>query len=108
MPKKMRRGAICSALSERLREGRIVVVDEFTLESHKTKAFAAALAALGHERKTILVDAAENVNLARSSRNLPAVTLSNGSELNIHDVLSHDRLIFSRAAIQALAERLAR
>jgi large subunit ribosomal protein L4 len=108
MPKKMRRGAICSALSERLREGRIIVVDEFVLESHKTKAFAGMLAALGHERKTILVDAADNRNLALSSRNLPAVTLSNGSELNIHDVLSHDRLIFSRAAIQALAERLAR
>ena len=108
MPKKMRRGAICSALSERLREGRIVVVDELSLDSHKTKAFAAALAVLGHERKTIVVDAVENRNLALSSRNLSTVTLSSGAELNIHDVLSHDRLIFSRAAIQALAERLAR
>jgi large subunit ribosomal protein L4 len=108
MPKKMRRGALCSALSERMREGRITVVDAFELESHKTKLFAGALATLGHERKTLIVDAAGNRNLSLSSRNLPSVSLSNGSELNIYDVLSHDRLIFSRAAIEALAERLGR
>lgn len=108
MPKKMRRGALCSALSERLREGRITVVDGFDLESHKTKAFVGVLETLGHERKTLLVDAADNKNLELSSRNLQAVTLARGNEVNIYDVLSHDRLIFSRAAIEALAERLGR
>src|SRR5438045_139716 len=50
LPKKMRRKALCSVLSERLREGRITVVDEFVLEDHKTKAFASALTGLGHDR----------------------------------------------------------
>ena len=107
LPKKMRRKALCSALSERLREGRIVVVDAFELETHKTKAFATVLAALGHDRKTLVVGGVGNENLSRAGRNIPSVTLSSG-ELNIYDVLAHDRLVFSRDAITALAERLAR
>ncbi len=108
LPKKMRRGALCSALSERLREGRITVVDALSIESHKTKPFAATIAGLGHERKTLVVDGSDNRNLKLSSRNLPTVKLATGGDLNIYDVLSHDRLIFSRAAIEALAERLGR
>lgn len=108
MPRKMRRGALCSALSERLREGRITVVDGFALESHKTAAFASVLTTLGHDRKTLLVDGGENRNLALSSRNLQSVTLSSDALLNIHEVLAHDRLIFSKAAIEALAARLSR
>ena len=108
LPKKMRRGALCSALSERLREGRITVVDGFELEGHKTQALVATLGALGHERKTLVVEGGENRNLLLSSRNLQAVTLADGRNLNIYDVLSHDRLIFSRAAIEALVERLGR
>ncbi len=106
LPKKMRRGALCSALSERLREGRITVVDALELTDHKTKGFVGVISALGHERKTLVVDAAENRNLTLSSRNVASVTLTHGNEVNIYDVLSHDRLIFSRAAIEALAERL--
>ncbi len=108
LPKKMRRGALCSALSERLREGRITVVDALSIESHKTKPFVATIAGLGHERKTLVVDGSDNRNLKLSSRNLPTVKLATGGDLNIYDVLSHDRLIFSRAAIEALAERLGR
>ena len=108
LPKKMRRGALCSALSERLREGRITIVEEFALEDHKTRNFAAALEGLGHERKTLVVDGGANRNLELSSRNLPSVTLLKGVGLNVYDVLSHDHLIFSRSAIEALAERLGR
>src|ERR671939_1210556 len=64
IPKKMRRGAIRSVLSERLREGGLVVVDSFELETHKTKDFAATLAALGLEGRTLIVDAVDNGNLA--------------------------------------------
>src|ERR671917_1377753 len=60
LPKKMRRGALRSALSERLREGNLVVVDEFLLGQAKTKEFVAALAALGLEGKTLVVDTLEN------------------------------------------------
>ena len=108
MPKKMRRGALCSALSERLREGRITVVEGFELSDHKTKAVVGLLSALGHERKTLVVEAPGNRNLELSTRNVPHVKITHGAEVNIYDVLSHDRLIFSRAALTALAERLGR
>jgi len=106
MPKKMRRKALCSALSERLREGRIIVVDALELDSFKTKAFATTLVGLGHERKTLIVDAAGNDNLARAGRNIPSVTLATGQAINIYDVLAHDKLVFSRAAITQLTEKL--
>ena len=106
MPKKMRRKALCSALSERLREGRIVVVETFELDSHKTKAFASTLTGLGHERKTLVIDGGGNDNLARAGRNLPSVTLATGQGINIYDVLAHDKIVFSRAALTQLTEKL--
>src|SRR3982751_3780003 len=69
LPKKMRRGAIRSVLSERLREGGLVIVENFELESHKTKDFIATLSTLGFEGRTLIVEALENGNLALSSRN---------------------------------------
>src|SRR5262245_35883162 len=63
VPKKVRRGAIKSVLSERLREGGLVVVESFQLDSHKTKDFATTLANLGLDRQTLIVDSGENRNL---------------------------------------------
>src|SRR5918999_1776302 len=74
IPKKMRRGAIRSVLSERLREGGILIVENFELQSHKTKDFVAALTGLGLGRRTLIVDAVNNDNLTLSSRNLRNVT----------------------------------
>src|SRR5215475_1704367 len=70
VPVKMRRGAMRSVLSERLREGGLIIVENFELATYKTKDFAATLAALGLEGRTLIVDALENGNLALSSRNL--------------------------------------
>src|ERR687893_1946643 len=63
LPKKMRRGALRSALSERLREGNLIVIDEFGFGQPKTKDFVAALSALGAEGKTLVVDSLENDKL---------------------------------------------
>src|ERR671910_573257 len=60
LPKKMRRGALRSALSERLREGNLIVIDEFGFGQPKTKEFVSALAALGLEGKTLIVDTLDN------------------------------------------------
>src|SRR5919199_6596306 len=70
LPKKMRRGALRSALSERLREGNLVVVDSLTLGQPKTKEFVGALSALGLEGKTLVVDMPGNHNLMLAARNL--------------------------------------
>jgi large subunit ribosomal protein L4 len=107
VPKKMRRKALCSALSERLREGRITVVDDLTLQDHKTKGFVSVLAALGHDRKTLVVAGPDNRNLQLAGRNIQTVTLSTGAGINVYDVLAHDRLLFSRDAIVRLSEQLA-
>src|SRR5688572_9739849 len=75
IPKKMRRGAIRSVLSERLREGGLIIVDNFELESHKTKDLSATLETLGLSKRTLVVDSIANGNLVLSSRNLREVTL---------------------------------
>ncbi len=107
LPKKMRRGALRSALSERLREGNLIVVDGFSLDQPKTKEFVRAIAALGLDAsKTLVVDSAENRNLVLAARNVERVKLVESAEVNIYDVLYHEKLLISRAAVEELARRL--
>jgi large subunit ribosomal protein L4 len=106
IPKKMRRGAIRSVLSERLREGGLVVVENFELSTHKTKDFVAALSTLGLEGRTLIVDALENGNLALSSRNLQTVTCVGTSGVNIYNLLTHEQVALTRDAIALLDKQL--
>jgi large subunit ribosomal protein L4 len=102
----MRRGAMRSVLSERMREGGIVIVEAFELQSHRTKDFAGALAALGLNKRTLIVDTASNDNLTLSSRNLREVTLVSASNVNIYDILTHEQLALSREAAIQLEKQL--
>jgi large subunit ribosomal protein L4 len=106
MPKKMKRGALRSALSERLREGNIVVLEAFTLDQPKTKDFVTALGQLGLTGKTLIVDSLDNANLLLSSRNLKGTKIVNSRGLNIYDLLYHDKLVLSRAAVDELTALL--
>src|SRR5688500_16238373 len=108
IPKKMRRGAIRSVLSERLREGGLVIVENFELQSHKTKDFVAALSKLGLERRTLIVDAIDNGNLTLSSRNLRNVTLISPSGVNVYDLLTHEQLALTRDAAAELERHLSK
>src|SRR3954449_9942564 len=98
IPKKMRRGAIRSVLSERLREGGLVIVDNFELQTHRTKDFVAALAGLGLEGRTLIVDALENGNLALSSRNLQHITCVAPGGINVYNLLTHEQVALTRDA----------
>jgi large subunit ribosomal protein L4 len=102
LPKKMRQGALRSALSERVREGNVVVVDEWSLAKPKTKDFAASLGKLGLAGKTLIVDSLENENLLMSSRNIRQTKVVNSFGLNIYDLLYHDHLVLSRSAAEEL------
>jgi large subunit ribosomal protein L4 len=107
MPKKMRRGALRSALSERLREGNIIVIDEFGLASPRTKEFIGAIGTLGliennKRAKTLIVDSLDNENLIMSSRNVQKTKVTNSFGLNIYDLIYHDKLVISKAAIEEL------
>src|SRR2546423_3980389 len=82
LPKKMRRGALRSALSARLREGNLVVLEAFKLDAPKTKEFIGALGRLGLAGKTLIVDSLDNAHLILSSRNVQGVKIANGRGLN--------------------------
>jgi large subunit ribosomal protein L4 len=106
MPKKMRKGALRSALSERLREGNLVVLEGFNLDQPKTKDFIASLGKLGIEGKTLIVDSIENHNLILAARNVKRAKVVNSYGLNIYDLLYHEKLVVSRGAVEELAQLL--
>ena len=106
MPRKMRQGALRSALSERVREGSVFVVEGWDLEKPKTKDFSQSLTRLGLGGKTLIVDSLDNENLLLSSRNLRHTKVVNSFSLNIYDLLYHDQLVLSRAAASELEELL--
>ncbi|HMO81329.1 MAG TPA: 50S ribosomal protein L4 [Pyrinomonadaceae bacterium] len=111
LPKKMRRGALRSALSERLREGNLIVVDEFGFAAPRTKDFINAIGTLGlvedsKQPKTLIVDSLDNANLVLSSRNVPKTKVTNSFGVNIYDLIYHEKVVFSKAAIEELNELL--
>src|SRR6266446_5588914 len=103
MPKKMRKGALRSAISERIREGNVVVLEGFDLGVPKTKNFLASLGTLGLGGKTLIVDSLENENLLLAARNVKRTKVVNSYGLNIYDLLYHEKLVLSRRAIEELA-----
>lgn len=107
LPKKMILGALRSALTTKLAQQKLTVVDGWQLDSHKTKPFHAALAKLDGEAKTILlVNAGDNVNLERASRNIAGLTVIEPARLGPYDLLRHDRLMLSREAAAKLSGAL--
>lgn len=111
LPKKMRRGALRSALSERLREGNIIIVDEISLANPKTKDFLNALSTLGlienkKRAKTLFVDSLDNANLILSSRNVQKTKVTNSYGLNIYDLIYHEKLVLSKTAVEELNQLL--
>lgn len=105
VPKKMKAVALRSALSVRLREERLLVVDGFTAERPKTKDAVAALKAWNVEGKVLLVLATGEENVAYSFRNLPKIHVIAEQQLNVYDVMNADHLIFSRAAVEQFQAR---
>jgi len=106
-PKKKRRGALRCALSDKLANGRMKIVDSWNIDSHRTKELVKVLDRLEGNGRTLVVDERESFNLLLASRNLPAVKFASALGLNIHDLLKYDQLIISTAAVQKLQEVLA-
>ena len=107
VPRKMRALALRSALSDRAREGRVAVVDRFAFDAPKTKAAADALRALGVTGKSLIVIEAVDEVVGKSFRNLPDVHMITAAQLNTHDVLNAEWLVFTKAALDQLEERTA-
>jgi large subunit ribosomal protein L4 len=111
MPKKMRRGALRSALSERLREGNLIVIDEITLQNAKTRDFVGAIATLGlvenkKQAKTLVVDSLDNANLVLAARNVQRAKVTNSYGVNVYDLLKHEKIVISKTAIEELTHIL--
>lgn len=106
LPKKMRRGALRSALSERVREGNVVVLDAITFDQPKTKDFVRVLGILGLEGRTLVVDSLQNSNLVLAARNVQQAKVVGSTGLNIYDLLRHQKLVLSRRAAEELAHLL--
>src|SRR3954468_20920381 len=77
LPKKMRKRAICAALSERLREGNLVIIDDWKLDAPKTRDFLTMLGTLKLTGKTLIVDSLKNTNLMLASRNVQSTKVVN-------------------------------
>ena len=106
-PRKKRMNALRSVLSEKARDGRLVVVEDLTLNSHRTKDLLATLAVLGLSGvKAMLVDRDLGKDLARASSNLWQVDVAPAMGLNAYDVLNHDVLVLSVAAVEQIQEWL--
>jgi large subunit ribosomal protein L4 len=107
LPRKMLLGALRSALSAKLRDGELRVVQAFTLADHKTKAFRAVLDKLEVHKSILIVDhEAENRNLALGSRNINGVKLVATKDVNVYDLLWASQVLLSAGAAQKLAEAL--
>jgi large subunit ribosomal protein L4 len=109
MPRRMRWNALRSVLSEKAREGKLVVVEDLELESHRTRDLQGVLTTLGlGDVKTLLVDADANRSLDLASRNLSRVQAARAMGLNAYDVLDHEVIVLSVSALEALREWLGR
>ena len=107
LPKKMILGALRSALSAKLAEEKLTVVDAWKLETHKTKSFRETLDKIDAESRTLLlIENGVNLNLERASRNLHGVSLLPATGLEAYDLLRHDHLMLSREAAAKLSRAL--
>lgn len=105
--KKTRRAALKSALSEKVRQGQVKVLENFELEAIKTKTALGALSTLGAD-KALVVDKAGNDNLKLSVRNLKDHKYLAAEGLNMYDLLRFDHLVVTRSAIEQIQGALAR
>lgn len=106
-PRKMRNGALRSVVSQRTREGGLVLLDSLELPAPRTKELVAVLRGMGLEgRTTLLVHDGDNRNLELAARNLHNVHTLALSDLNVYDILACQYLLMSEAAAQKLGERL--
>ena len=103
---KTKQLALRKALTERLKAGDVVVVDDFKLSSPKTKDFVGVLSALKLEGTALIVSQEVDKNLSLASRNVENVTLTTSDSLNTYDVLRSDKLVFTKGAFEKVEARL--
>jgi len=104
--KKTRALSLRKALSERLKAGDVVVLDDLKLASAKTKEFLKVIKALELKGTTLIIANTDDQNLARASRNVEKVAVTTSDSLNTYDVLRPDKLVFTKSAFEKVEARL--
>jgi large subunit ribosomal protein L4 len=107
LPKKVERGALRAALSARLQDGSLVVVDGLAQAEVKTQTAVETLKKLGVTGKAVLIDVTLDANFAKSVRNIPGVSAVPSSRVTARDVMNARRVIATRSALEKLQEALA-
>lgn len=102
--KKVRRLAMKSALSSKVQDGEMIVIDRITCENYKTKDIAAMLKAVGSEKKALIVLDSVDEKVIASARNIPGVKTAQVNTLNVYDILGADRFIVAQGAVQKIEE----
>ena len=102
--KKVRRLAMKSALSAKVQDGDLIVLDTLTVDSYKTKTIVAMLKALGVEKKALIVTAEADPKVYRSAANIPGVKTAAVNTLNVYDILNGGKFIVAKNAIARIEE----
>ena len=106
MPRKMRRAAVCAALTVKVAEERVVVLDALTMDAPKTREMAMVLQNLAVNSSALILMAGENWAVERSANNLPDVKLLRASYVNVRDLLTYDYLVIPQDALTVITEIL--
>ena len=102
--KKAKRLALKSALSDKAAAQNVIVIDEIKMDEPKTKAFAAFLAAVGAEKKPLVVTAEACQNVVKSGRNIPGCEVTFANVLNVYDIVNAKKLVLDKAALAKIEE----
>jgi large subunit ribosomal protein L4 len=105
LPKKVRKGALRSALSLKTKEGKIWILENLEFEEIKTKRFVQFMKSFGFDNALVVLDR-ENINVERSARNVPGVKVLKVEGLNVYDILAHENLVLVREAVQRIQQVL--
>ncbi len=104
LPKKVRRLAMKCALSSKVANGEIIVLDAFNMDAPKTKEFAKILSNLNATKKALVVLGEKNTNVIKSAQNIQGVQTALVNTINVYDILKHDAFIITKEAVQKVEE----
>lgn len=107
LPKKVRRLAIKSALSSKVLDNNVLVLENLTIEAPKTKEIVQLLNTLSLDKKVLIVTADNDQNVELSARNIPGVTVVDANGVNVLDVINHDKMVLTKEAAEKVGEVLA-
>ena len=104
VPKKVRRLAMFSALSSKVKENEIIVVDTLDFAEPKTKEMVKFLEAVKAGKKSLIVTDAKNENVVKSASNIPGVATTTATQMNVYEIINHNSFIITKDAVKKIEE----